>query len=66
MTTRFDYTVDEMKDMKAEVKEVKKIASKNETEIAVIKRGNKWQEWAERAVIMAIMAAIFWAVKSAG
>jgi len=65
MTTKFDYLADEVKELKSEVKEAKKKAFSNETEIAVIKRGNKWQEWAERAVIMAIMAAIFWAVKNA-
>ena len=65
-TVKFDYLVDEVKDLKAEVKEAKTVASQNKTEIAVIKRGNKWQEWAERAVIMVIMGAIFWAVKNTG
>jgi len=70
MTTRFDYVVEEMKDMKSEMKELKsdikeahKISSSNKTEIAVIKRGNKWQEWAERGVVAAIIGAIIWAMK---
>ena len=63
MTARFDFLTQEVKDLKSDVKEAKKVASTNETEIAVIKRGNKWQEWAERGVVAAIIAAIIFAMK---
>lgn len=62
MTTRFDHLSDEVKELKAEVKEAKKTTSENETEIAVIKRGNKWQDYAERAITVAIVAGIMWAM----
>lgn len=63
MTTRFDYTAEEVKELKADIRKYKDKVNDISTEIAVIKRGNKWQEWAERAVVMAIIGAIMWAMK---
>lgn len=51
---------DDAKESRAENKVLISKIAKLETEIAVIKRGNKWQEHAEKFVIMLIMGVIFY------
>lgn len=62
-TAKFEYLAKEVEDLKGDIKESQAVALDNKTEIAVIKRGNKWQEWAERGVVAAIIGAIIWAMK---
>lgn len=59
MTAKFSVFIDHNKELKLRVDDIDARSKNNETEIKIIKNGNKWQGWAGQALTIAIVGALF-------
>lgn len=58
MTTSFDYLREDVKELEGKVEAFGQVALENKSEISIMKNGNKWQEYAKRALTTAIVGAV--------
>lgn len=58
MTTEFRYIRTDVSRAQETADKALSIAKNNDTEIKVIKSANKWQDWAGKAIVVALVGAV--------